>query len=136
MHRWFIFQAEHIGTKDFHSFGFYILKIIYQHSGRVCSLWGGLVNVLCPNKAANIERQVASIDKKPINELKINQKAPPFRTIFQNIPPKVDSTVNCTEENLILAGTAHTTKNVTALIRDHLGSSNLTYQMISVHANL
>ena len=54
-------------TKKYHSIRFYVMntdvpRILISHAA---SYWLGLVKVLCDNKAPQIKRQVASIDKKP-----------------------------------------------------------------------
>ena len=53
-------------TKKYHPIRFYVMntevpRILISHAA---SFWLGLVKVLCDNKAPQIKRQVASIDKK------------------------------------------------------------------------
>ena len=65
-------------TKKYHPIRFYIMdtevpQILISHAA---SYWLGLVRVLCDNKAPQIKRQVASIDKK--SNFRI--KSGPFRT--------------------------------------------------------
>ena len=65
-------------TKKYHPIRFYVMKtgmprILISHAA---SFWLGLVKVLCDNKAPQIKRQVASIDKKS----DFRAKSSPFRT--------------------------------------------------------
>ena len=65
-------------TKKYHPIRFYVMKtdvpwILISHT---VSFWLGLVKVLCDNKAPQVKRQVASIDKK--SDFRV--KSGPFRT--------------------------------------------------------
>ena len=65
-------------TKKYHPIRFYMMNtdmpwILISHAA---SFWLGLMKVLCDNKAPQIKRQVASIDKK----FNFRAKSGPFRT--------------------------------------------------------
>ena len=69
---------KHKVNKKYYPIRFYMMntevsKILISHAA---SYWSGLVKVLCDNKAPQIKRQVASIDKK----FDFRAKYGPFRT--------------------------------------------------------
>ena len=71
-------DVKHKVNKQYHRIRFYILntevpQILISHAA---SYWLGLVKVPCDNKAPQIKRQVASIDKK--SDFRV--KSSPFRT--------------------------------------------------------
>ena len=74
----FLIDARDKVTKKYHPIRFYVMntdmpRILISHAA---SYWLGLVTVLCDNKAPQIKRQVASIDKK--SDFRV--KSGPFRT--------------------------------------------------------
>ena len=74
----FLIDVRDKVTKKYHPIRFYVMntdvpRILISHAA---SYWLGLVKVLCDNKAPQIKRQVASIDKKS----DFRAKSDPFRT--------------------------------------------------------
>ena len=62
----FLIDVKDKVTKKYHPIRFYVMNtdvpwILISHAA---SYWLGLVKVLCHNKAPQIKRQIASIDKK------------------------------------------------------------------------
>ena len=79
----FLIDVKDKVTKKYHPIRFYMMntdvpQILISHAA---SYWLGLVKVLCHNKAPQIKRQVASIDKK--SDLRV--KSSPFRTSTQHL---------------------------------------------------
>ena len=66
-HRWIILPTRDIrDSNKFHPVRYYVVtreeaRILISHA---TATWLGLVNILCPNKAPRIKRQVASVSKK------------------------------------------------------------------------
>ena len=74
----FLIDVKDKVTKKYHPIRFYVMntdvpRILISHAA---SYWLGLVKVLCDNRAPQVRRQVASIDKK--SDFKV--KSGPFRT--------------------------------------------------------
>ena len=74
----FLIDIKDKATKKYHPIRFYVMntdipRIMISHAA---SYWLGLVKVPCDNKAPQIKRQVASIDKK--SDFRV--KSGPFRT--------------------------------------------------------
>ena len=73
----FLIDVKDKVTKKYHPITFYVMntdvpRILISHAA---SYWLGLVKVLCDNKAPQVKRQVASIDKKS----DFRAKSGPFR---------------------------------------------------------
>ena len=73
-HQWIILPTRDIRDNKFHPVRYYVVtreeaRILISHA---TATWLGLVNVLCPNKAPRIKRQVASVSKKAIGPPKSN----------------------------------------------------------------